>query len=87
MERLSVHSFRTLPADPGTITRNTVEPCLQNAQAFRMITRPTSLQERALDWLGPLMGREGPKRARSAQTYPVKPPPEKPDLFRIGDVR
>ncbi|MCY4259861.1 MAG: hypothetical protein OXC91_06325 [Rhodobacteraceae bacterium] len=52
MEGLPVHSFRTLLADLGTITRNTVEPCLKNARPFRMITRPTPLQARALDLLG-----------------------------------
>ncbi len=71
----------------SSITRNTVEPCLENAQTFRMITRPTPLQAQAFALLGPLMGREGRKRARSGQTVPVDPLPEKSDLFRIGDVR
>ncbi len=83
---MPVHSFRTLLDDLGTLIRNTVEPCLENARPFRMITRPTPLQERAFDLLGPLMGREGRKRARSGQTCPVDPLPEKSDLFRIGDL-
>ncbi len=84
---MPVHGFRTLPAGPGALARNTVAPCPGNARPFRMITRPMPLQAKAFDRLGPLMGGAGRKRARSGQTVPVDPLPETSDLFRIGDVR
>jgi transposase len=50
---LPVHSFRTLLSDLATITRNTVE-VKESAETarFEKITRPTPLQQRALDLLG-----------------------------------
>lgn len=48
---LPVHSFRTLLADLATITRNTCRPNLPDAPTFEKITRPTKLQQRALDLL------------------------------------
>jgi transposase len=50
---LPVHSFRTLLSDLATITRNTVEirDSAETAR-FEKITRPTALQQRALDLLG-----------------------------------
>jgi transposase len=50
---LPVHSFRTLLMDLATITRNTVE-VKENYESvrFEKTTRPTPLQQRALDLLG-----------------------------------
>jgi hypothetical protein len=50
---LPVHSFRTLLSDLATITRNTVEVReFADTARFEKITRPTPLQQRALDLLG-----------------------------------
>jgi len=50
---LAVHSFRTLLSDLATITRNTVEVReFADTARFEKITRPTPLQQRALDLLG-----------------------------------
>lgn len=50
---LPVHSFQTLLSDLATITRNTVELADSAETArFEKITRPTPLQQRALDLLG-----------------------------------
>jgi len=46
-----VHSFRTLLADLGSIVRNTCKPTAINAPSFDKTTRPTPLQQRALDLL------------------------------------
>ena len=46
-----VHSFRTLLADLATIAKNRIQPNLPGALPFDQITRPTSLQQRALDLL------------------------------------
>ncbi len=46
-----VHSFRTLLADLGSIVRNTCTPTAPNAPSFDKTTRPTPLQQRALDLL------------------------------------
>ena len=47
-----VHSFQTLLSDLATISKNRIQPQLPGSVAFDKITRPTSLQQRALDLLG-----------------------------------
>ena len=49
-----VHSFQTLTtlSDLATISKNRIQPQLPGSAAFDKITRPTSLQQRALDLLG-----------------------------------
>ncbi len=47
-----VHSFRTLLADLGSIVRNTCTHTALDAPSFQKTTRPTPLQQRALDLLG-----------------------------------
>ena len=47
-----VHSFQTLLSDLATISKNRIQPQLPGSPAFDKITRPTSLQQRALDLLG-----------------------------------
>ena len=49
---LPVHSFRTLLEDLATIVRNQVVPKLPGARPFTIVTRPTPLQQQALDRLG-----------------------------------
>jgi transposase len=52
-ENLPVHSFRTLIEDLGTICLNTVECNIESGKyIFSKITRPTELQQKALDLLG-----------------------------------
>ena len=52
-EDLPLHSFRTLIEDLGTICLNTVECILVSGKyVFSKITRPTQLQQKALDLLG-----------------------------------
>lgn len=51
-EGVPVHSFRTLLKDLATITKNIIQPSLQDAPTFTKITQPTSTQKRALDLLG-----------------------------------
>ncbi|MBE5228112.1 MAG: IS1634 family transposase [Microcystis aeruginosa PMC 728.11] len=52
-ENLPVHSFRTLLEDLGTICLNTVECTIrEGSYRFSKITRPTQLQQKALDLLG-----------------------------------
>jgi len=46
-----VHSFRTLLSDLATIVTNRVQPKAKGAEPFDIITRPTALQQRALDLL------------------------------------
>jgi hypothetical protein len=46
----TVHSFRTLLADLATLTRNTVR--FGNALPMTVLSRPTTLQQRAFDLLG-----------------------------------
>lgn len=48
---LPVHSFRTLLADLATIVKNRIRPMLPGAEEFEQTTRPTPLQQRALDLL------------------------------------
>ena len=51
-DNLPVHSFRTLLEDLGTICLNTVECTLESGKyVFDKITRPTELQQKALDLL------------------------------------
>ena len=51
-ENLPVHSFRTLLEDLGTICLNTVECTIrEGSYRFSKITRPTQLQQKALDLL------------------------------------
>ncbi len=45
-----VHSFRSLLRDLATIAKNRIQP--KAADAFDMITRPTPLQQRAIELLG-----------------------------------
>ena len=47
-----VHSFQTLLSDLATISKNRIQPQLAGSAAFDKVTRPTSLQQRALDLLG-----------------------------------
>jgi hypothetical protein len=47
-----VHSFKSLLRDLATITQNRIQPNAPGAPAFTIITKPTSLQQRALDLLG-----------------------------------
>ena len=49
---LPVHSFQTLLADLATISKDRIQPRLTNAAAFDKLTRPTPVQQRALDLLG-----------------------------------
>ena len=51
-EGLPVHSFQTLLSDLATIVKNRIQPKLPGVEAFDQITRPTSLQQQALDLLG-----------------------------------
>ncbi|REJ56407.1 MAG: IS1634 family transposase [Microcystis aeruginosa DA14] len=52
-ENFPVHSFRTLLEDLGTICLNTVECTIrEGSYRFSKITRPTKLQQKALDLLG-----------------------------------
>ncbi len=48
---LPVHSFQTLLADLATLVKNRIQPKLPGAEAFDQITRPTALQQRALELL------------------------------------
>lgn len=50
-EGLPVHSFQTLLADLATISKDRIQPRLPGAEAFDKITRPTPVQQRALDLL------------------------------------
>jgi hypothetical protein len=49
---LPVHSFQTLLADLATISKDRIQPRLAGAGVFDKVTRPTPLQQRALDLLG-----------------------------------
>jgi hypothetical protein len=49
---LPVHSFQTLLADLATISKDRIQPRLTGAAAFDKLTRPTPVQQRALDLLG-----------------------------------
>lgn len=47
----AVHSFQTLLTDLATIVKNRIEPKIGGAESFDQTTRPTPLQQRALDLL------------------------------------
>jgi hypothetical protein len=47
----TVHSFQTVLADLATIVKNRIEPKVVGAQPFDQTTRPTPLQQRALELL------------------------------------
>ncbi|MFQ5664677.1 MAG: IS1634 family transposase [Terriglobia bacterium] len=49
---LPVHSFQTLLSDLATISKDRIQPRLTGAEPFDKVTRPTPLQQRALDLLG-----------------------------------
>lgn len=49
---LPVHSFHTLLADLATLARNTVTTALSPGHEFVLHTRPTPIQQKALDLLG-----------------------------------
>lgn len=51
-EGLVVQSFQDGLKDLATITRNRVQPKLKSLPPFQMITRPTAVQQRALELLG-----------------------------------
>lgn len=49
---MPVHSFQTLLEDLATVAKDHVEPKLTGAIPFCKITRPTTIQKKALDLLG-----------------------------------
>ncbi len=51
-EGLPVHSFQSLLSDLATICKNRIQLQLSHSQPFDTITRPTPVQQRALDLLG-----------------------------------
>jgi hypothetical protein len=51
VDNLPTHSFATLLKDLATLTRNRVQPKLLASPQFDTLTRPTSLQQRALSLL------------------------------------
>lgn len=51
VDNLPTHSFATLLKDLATLTRNRVQPKLLASPPFDTLTRPTSLQQRALSLL------------------------------------
>jgi DDE family transposase len=53
-EALPVHSFRTLLADLGTLTRNTI--CFGGKSLVTVLAKPTAVQTRALQLLGAELG-------------------------------
>ncbi len=50
-EDMPVHSFQTLLKDLATIVKDHIQPKLAGAEQFDKITRPTPLQQKALDLL------------------------------------
>jgi hypothetical protein len=48
---MPIHSFQTLMGDLATLAMNRVQPKTAGAVAFDMVTRPTPLQQKALDLL------------------------------------
>jgi len=50
-ENEPVHSFQTLLRDLSTIAKNRVQPRAVGVPSFDVVTRPTPLQQRALDLL------------------------------------
>jgi hypothetical protein len=51
-EGFPVHSFQTLLADLATLAKNTIQPRVEGSATFDQFTRPTPLQQRALELLG-----------------------------------
>ena len=51
-DNLPVQSFRDLLSDLGTIVRNRIQPTLKSIPFFDVVTRPTPLQQRALELIG-----------------------------------
>jgi len=49
---LPVHSFRSLLADLATLARNTVIIAITPLYPLTVLTRPTTIQQKALDLLG-----------------------------------
>ena len=47
-----VHSFQSLLADLATLARNTIVTANAPNQPFTVLTRPTPIQQKALDLLG-----------------------------------
>jgi Transposase DDE domain len=52
LDGLPVHSFRTLLADLGTMTRNTIITAINPRYPLTLVTRPTPVQQKAFDLLG-----------------------------------
>ena len=49
---LPVHSFRSLLADLATLARNTIVTAITPHYPLTVLTRPTSIQQKAFDLLG-----------------------------------
>ncbi len=49
---LPVHSFRSLLADLATLARNTITIAITLRDPLTVLTRPTSIQQKAFDLLG-----------------------------------
>ena len=50
-DQLPVHSFRTVPADLGTLTSNTTQ-VTEGGATFKQQTQRTPMQQRCLEFLG-----------------------------------
>ena len=50
-DHLPVHSFRTLLADLGTLTANTMQ-VTEDGATFRLQTQPTPMQQRCFELFG-----------------------------------
>ena len=50
-DHLPVHSFRTLLADLGTLTANTMQ-VTEGGATFKLQTQPTPMQQRCFELLG-----------------------------------
>jgi len=53
----TTHNFRTLLEDRATAARNRIEPELEGASQFKMVTRPTKFQAAAFDLLRAMLER------------------------------
>ena len=51
-DNLPVQSFRDLLRDLATIVKNRIQPTLKSIPPFNVVTRPTPLQQRALELIG-----------------------------------
>jgi hypothetical protein len=51
-DNLPIQSFRDLLRDLATIVKNRIQPTLKSIPPFEVVTRPTALQQRALDLIG-----------------------------------